>query len=580
MSETLRYIDCNDEQNWIYVSTTDSNGELVFIDERTTKILTTDFRVVEQIEEIVDCYLDVIQVSVIDTKFEVLETTEKIMECDFRVLADSYDDLTDSPYARDDFHVYIDDVEQDDVVLDSISVIKNVDGDDSASFTLVRNHDNPDVDLDNNTRQITNKNEVEVKIGTTSIFTGYINKLSMVFSNREEIRVEALDRKTSYLTLSDLAMGNTYSVRGSETVLGRAYASNPNAYTTKLLTSSTGGFTSDMEGLFIEIASGTNFEAGTYKIKEVIDSNTVVLDDNATKGTGDSASSGYGRVWGKLNYGSPKKTINLPLPTLNTQLHIYDVISLTGLEIENPTLNNNAVDLPYYNGVKVDLGRNEYERHYGSGMGTYTTSPFNLDIVVGYDANNDKIPDTISHLAIDGLAAAINAGTLSLKQDYSYFWTIRTTNLVTGQVKSGYIGTSLGGVTGSQWYLTHAHAHKQKIVSNDSYSLGYYTVGSAPFKEISTTNGKYSPLWVYQDDGDGLYKKINAGYDYVEYAKKIADVEYDKMKTTTGSLFPKTSANIEVSVDAYLFYAVELLNRINIVNTISLVRHNYYWKEL
>lgn len=64
------------------------------------------------------------------------------------------------------------------------------------------------------------------------------------------------------------------------------------------LTSTTGGFTSEMVNNIIQITSGTNFVTGFYRITAFTDTNTVTIDRTATSGGDGSA--GVGRVGGAL----------------------------------------------------------------------------------------------------------------------------------------------------------------------------------------------------------------------------------------------------------------------------------------
>jgi hypothetical protein len=115
-----------------------------------------------------------------------------------------------------------------------------------------------------------------------------------------------------------------------------------------------------------------------------------------------------------------------------------------------------------------------------------------------------------------------------------------------------------------------ARYYIQQVLGNLITELGYYTVGSAPFKDVSANrNGRYIAVGRYDDKDDGLYYSMNTYYDYEDYCKQVADLEYDKMKNINGDLFPKTSADIDLMIDGYLYYKIALLSRINIVNTTS-----------
>ena len=70
-----------------------------------------------------------------------------------------------------------------------------------------------------------------------------------------------------------------------------------------VISSATGGFTAEMIGNAVRIASGANFTAGTYFIVAVSSSNSATLDRNCTTAAGSS---------GALRVGGAKATISEP----------------------------------------------------------------------------------------------------------------------------------------------------------------------------------------------------------------------------------------------------------------------------
>ena len=97
--------------------------------------------------------------------------------------------------------------------------------------------------------------------------------------------------------------------------------------------------------------------------------------------------------------------------------------------------------------------------------------------------------------------------------------------------------------------------------------MGFHLLGIAPYKEISAKNGvkKSYPHW--EDREDGLYDVTENSYDYRSYDMIIAAIELEKIKNINGDILPRTSANIELTIDCYLYYGLGLLTRLNIVNT-------------
>ena len=172
----------------------------------------------------------------------------------------------------------------------------------------------------------------------------------------------------------------------------------------------------------------------------------------------------------------------------------------------------------------------------------------------------------------------------------TYFWQVEALNYINavswGNPTYKYIGTSLSSVSSDTWYLKGVAYYKQRILDDKVETLGYYTVGSAPYKEISVKNGQLITSKRWEDKADGLYTVQEAGYNYVGnvqdydhdgqyttltkgYAQLVADLEYEKLLNINGQILPKTAVNMTTSLDAYYYYKMKLLTRINIDNTTS-----------
>ena len=239
---------------------------------------------------------------------------------------------------------------------------------------------------------------------------------------------------------------------------------------------------------------------------------------------------------------SNSKTIGVPLSSLNADAHLYDAFLLNPV-IDNPIIASDDENPEYYKGIRVDLGVEKKESLR-----------------------------RIRYMGLTSiLAEKFQDGTFKPSQNDTYFWFGKGENVTTGQTLTTlrYVGTSFSGFNGDLWVLTGASYRTQREFDNIETDLGYYTVGSAPYNDISVKNGKYIPKDKYEDRTDGLYRVREAGYDFTSYAQQVADIEYDKLKNINGTLFPKTSAIIQLSVDGYLYYDPSLSTRINITNTTS-----------
>jgi len=131
------------------------------------------------------------------------------------------------------------------------------------------------------------------------------------------------------------------------------------------------------------------------------------------------------------------------------------------------------------------------------------------------------------------LATKIEEGTFNPKQNWSYFWFASFENFISNVIttSSRYLGTSLGSLSADTWKINGASYKRQKQLDDDTADLGNYYVGSAPFQIISLQNGKLTTKDKWVDKSDGLYREKDASYDYIQYAKDAAALEYSKLKT-------------------------------------------------
>jgi hypothetical protein len=237
--------------------------------------------------------------------------------------------------------------------------------------------------------------------------------------------------------------------------------------------------------------------------------------------------------------------ITMSLPGLTSRLSLYDVL------IQNPLIVNpfvdplNEDDPKKYKGIRVDLGTKIQQ------------SVSNWDI---FD-NNGSIAD------------AIQDGTFNAMQNWTYFWSPTVTkfgNLDLGEINSIrflYIGTSLSPVSEDLWDLNFARHWRQRTFDDIETALGTYEVGEAPFKNVSVRNGEKITKPKLTDETNGLYSIKDAGYNFIEYAKDVADLEYELLKNINGDILPDTSCVFGLTLDSYLYYDIGLLTRINVDNT-------------
>jgi hypothetical protein len=239
-----------------------------------------------------------------------------------------------------------------------------------------------------------------------------------------------------------------------------------------------------------------------------------------------------------------RHTIDIPLPSVNEKIHLYHCL-VNNVAIDNPYIDPGETNPEYYKGIQIDLGTKIQQQ---------TDAWRSLESIWSGKGV---------------IAASIEDGTFVPKPNYNYFWNVLAKNIRTGSenVNFRYIGTSLGSIATDLWVLIGASPLRQKIKDNIETALGYYYVGTAPYKEISSKNGQLIIAAKYQDQDDGLYHVYDEAYNYIDFAKLVAGLEYQKLLTVGGQVVPSTSAGIEITFDAYYYYTVQLLTRINITNT-------------
>ena len=167
------------------------------------------------------------------------------------------------------------------------------------------------------------------------------------------------------------------------------------------------------------------------------------------------------------------------------------------------------------------------------------------------------------------------------KQNWTYFWLASLTYLFSGEkfgnantfgtnnftVSSIYMGPSLGSLRSGVIILDSAYYRYQRIYDNIENSLGTYYLGSAPYLGVSATNGILNTVERWEDRSDGLYTVKDESYNHNSFCKRVAKLEYEKLKNINGDILPITSANVQLSLDGYYYYGIKLLSRINLTNT-------------
>ena len=289
-----------------------------------------------------------------------------------------------------------------------------------------------------------------------------------------------------------------------------------------------------------------------------------------------------------------RSLVTLSLPSLNENLSIHHVI-----------INNPIIDNPY---VAVDEINPKIEKGI---------------FVQGGTDEKQNISRWSPLLNTATTAESVQSGEFIPKQSWTYFWFAKATNFITGVnwATLRYLGTSPTSLNGDTWNVTGLSYKYQRQFDSDKTLLGTgivyandfkyvytkdcqeiydllkphgsisyngttivnyenkpsvysimlaklgFTVGSAPYKSVSCKSGRLVTSEKWEDNPDGLYAVKDESYDYRQYALDFATLEYQKLCNINGTVTPKTSGDIDMVIDGYQFYNIQLLKRINIDNT-------------
>jgi len=534
-------IETNTNFGITYAGTENDTGELYTLDDRSTFKIDSDFTCLTQQQFKLESNFNIVSAFKIDSSFTALSTQTFKMNSDFKCLTKeltpitSVDDIV--PINLEDYQVFVDSVELEDtdLILNSISITHSVGEESRASFQLSRKHDQLDTTLEGISSVITNQNTIEIKIKGVTEFLGKISELDCQYSDIDFVNVNALSEEkenktnkiamslpglTSRLSLYDIMIQNP---RIFNPYIDPDNEDNPKKY----------------KGIKVDL--GTKIEQHSV--------NLYIFDSN-------------GNVADKIQTG-----------TFLPQQNWTYFWSPTVKKIEDPILNVSETteeedEIAKFDEEQRKLPINERKPWLRTG----------LRIQQVLTSISDSIQETLDNISK-------NISELVPLSAIRFF----------------YIGTSLAPVSEDLWDLKQATHWKQAInedtetgkLSMNNASPGiievvenilpsstehkyghipvayttYYKIGEAPFKEISVRNGVKISKPKLVDDQDGLYSIKDEEYDFREYVKKVADLEYEKLKNINGNILPDTSCTFNLTIDSYLYYAISLLTQINVDNT-------------
>ena len=564
-TDDMQKVDTLTSLGLTYASTDNTTGELYLIDERETELMDSDFNCLHEAFQILDNDFACIEVITIDSDCQVLAESTALMNSDFKCLDQgatpntpqnptaSVDSIV--PMALTDVHIYIDDVElvDDDVDLKSVEIIHNVDEQSLATFKVTRKHDDLNHNLNGDTVTITNQNIVKIIINGNTEFEGEISELSAIYNNnQEEVIITALQDQPNS-SFNDIVLSlpglterlNLYHIMIENPQIYNPYI-NPNEENPK-----------KYQGIRVCLGEKIKQSAVRYtdydmlgRDAEKIQDGTFVFRQNWTYFWSPTV-----RKFGFFSVNDvipPDKPADVPFEKVTLPVFKLWEAELPTFQFEDP---------------KASGEKTLKHWHY---IGT-SLSPVSDDLWYLYNAKRRRqrvFDDIVTRVGTTGIITQGDIETLNLSE--------LSSTLFTALQNAGYINGS--GIIQSAFINFIFEASDLNInynltIKNALYelldtSVGYY-VGQAPFKDISVRNGIFLPVKKWVDEPNGLYSIREPAYNYEEYAKTVADLEYEKLKNINGTIFPETSTSINLTLDAYYYFGLKLLSRINIDNTTS-----------
>lgn len=553
-----------------YASTDQTTGEFFIIDERNTFLIDSDFEALSRHFMKLDSDFNLIHAFKIDSDIQVLSLNTFHINSDFKCLTSVLDTI--DPIPQSAFRVYIDNVEviDPDLSLDSISIIHTIDQESVATFKLNRHHDDLNRNLDGNTIVINAQNDCRIEIDGRIEFNGKIGDLDCQYStSAEQILVTAYQPQPDYLF-------NNITV--------------PLSSLDKRL------------GLYDVLLQNPKI------LNPYIDPRIIILSDLGEYWTNAGTwSTSLGDVKVFATYADAANYITLHTEPYTDQSGVlrYEFV-IPSFASRNPVIGSPGTTPKKYKGIVANLGKLTIQDHikyfFSDPFGDIATSiqdgtfhprqnwtyfwsatvikprffqPTLLSQeIIATDTEKNKVDVKEITTTTDkyslGLAAVMKGISKSIADIAAGIFPGNNETVASGQTTLrhyNYIGTSLSPISSDIWVLKHAEHHYQRINPDKVTDLGYYSVGSAPFKEINPKSGKLIPMWYYTDENDGMYWNMDASYDYTDYVKKVVDLEYKKLKNINDDILPDTSCSLSLSIDAYYYYGMKLLTRLNIDNT-------------
>lgn len=482
------------------------------------------------------------------------------------------------PISRENWLVYIDNILLDDLDLDlkSIEINHNVDEKSTAEFVLARRHDQFNTTLAGVTSTITGQNNVKVYIGTNLEFNGKVAQIDCVYDqSTEKVKVTAwMDQPEPNYAPVLLPLPGLTEQRN----LYHIIIQNPKIYNPYIDPLATDPDTF----LGIKVKLGKRITESVIQARSFGDTTSLaedILDDTF------KPLQNYTYFWlvDVRPVEPPQVTVidtSGAVTTRSNTSNFYDAL-VSGLFVEDHSSITNFINQQRV--LFQDFTVSQQKTFQSRFDKSYTAEDF-----AGHTISILRYIGTSLSTISSNLWDLRGAAWWNQRQRENIEYKLGEGSITVAIIEEELIGlgTAIFNALVSAQYIDGAGLIQEKFKNCqavDDFEIGYgdgtsqivynlledqlgYTVGSAPFKEVSCRNGVYVPIEIWVDKADGFYKETNKAYNFTEFAKKVAELEYKKLSNINSST-AITSVDLDLTIDAYYFYGLKLLNRVNISNT-------------
>jgi len=534
-----------------YTGTENTEAELYSIDERETEILNTDFTFLEQDTVRMDTSFDFTEAEFLDTDFKFLSQEQILLQTDFKFLEDAFDTVACNPIKRTDFHVFIDNVElvSTDLDLKSININDTVGEQSEASFILTRRHDDLNTNLDGSTITITNQNTVRIEIKDIIRFEGKISELNTIYQQSlEQIEVTAISEDESETKFNNVEL--PLPSLDEKLNIYHILVQNPTIFNPPL--NETDEDPKAFKGVLADL--GAIERESRLRLSSFQDGNA--LADDIIDGTFNQKQN-FTYFWfmrGRL-FKAPTSVTTTTEPNDG------------GGALDDGFLPVN--EFPVNEFPDFDFTTNSFQSEY-----TDFTTELAVQRYVGTSLSNLSA-DLWELISASWKKQRIFENEIELSIITEEFEGGGSTFTLDKNPSFGFSSVREVLVNGFPVDFTFNNPNQVIITdgttNNDTVTIEYgirdFAVGEAPFQQISVRNGIFIPKELWVDKTDGFFREKEDGFNFDEYVKEVVQLEFEKLLNINGDILPETSCGITTTIDALLYYDLNILTRINIDNT-------------